>query len=646
MSFREDLRDGGRALLAKPALTGAIVLTLAAAVGFNTASFTVVDAVLLRPLPYPESEQLVTIAGQRPARGPDHLAVSPPNFHDWRERSTVFDSIAAYSTGEFNLVGSGEPTRVAGAEVSSAFFSTLRVAAESGRTFSADEEGAKAPPVAVLGYELARLLFGSDRGPVGSRVLVNGQSYTVIGVTPSGFRFPAGSQLWVPLAVDPDPALRAAHFLEVVARLAPGKTLRDSQQQMSTIASGLERDYPEANAGRTAVVVPLKMQIVGDVRPVLLVIWAAVWLLLVIACANVTTLLLTRLPEREREMAIRSALGASPGRLARRVVIEAVLLAGAAGAAAVIIAVLILEPLRSSLLADLPRADTVGVNLRTFAFAAVLSLGCALAVGVVPIVRARYPDSRRLLPTARGSDVRGRRRRAALVAVEVALGTLLLIGAALLGRSFANLRAVPTGVDLDKVVTLQLTLPRSTYERPEQVTAFYHALVQRVRTIPGVADAAAADTLPLAGSSNRTSFSPRGSEVKEAAATDLIAGYTAVTEGYFEALRIGRRGGRLFDDRDRRDGVRSAIVNETLARQFWPGGDAVGRSLVLGLQMAERRHLLPAVLEARAQVPFGAGRDLLQEGFVHRPAFLPELLHEPGRGAALDRTDKRVDLRR
>jgi len=255
-----------------------------------------------------------------------------------------------------------------------------------------------------------------------------------------------------------------------------------------------------------------------------------------------------------------------------------------------------------------PRADTVGVNLRAFAFAAMLSLTCALAVGIPAILRARHPDSSQILPTARGSDARGRRRRATLVAVEVALGTLLLIGAALLGKSFANLRSVRTGVDLEKVVALQLTLPRSTYENSGQVAAFYHALLERLRTISGVTEAAAADTLPLEGSSNRTSFSPRGSTVKEATSTDLIAGYTAVTEGYFETLRIGLRRGRLFDGRDRREGVRSAIVNETLARQFWPAGDAVGRSLILGLGDAEPFAIVGVVADVRhEQITRAAG---------------------------------------
>src|SRR2546423_484032 len=497
-----DVRYAIRMLAKSPAFTFIAVLTLGLAIGANTAIFSVVDAVLLRPLPYPQAEQLVRVFGTQPML--PEAPSSPANFLEWKTENQVFERIATYVGKGFNLTGTDKPERVIGARVSSDLFQLLRVQPMLGRDFTAEEDRDGANRVVILSYEFWQHRFAGDPNAIRQTIKLSDQTYTIVGVMPRGFAFPSTrTQIWTPVAFNPaEIAARAPNFIDVVARLQPGVSLEQAQANMTAIAQHQAERYPQTNVGVGVKVVSLQEQMVGDVRPMLVVPLGAVAFVLLIACANVANLLLARAAGRHREMAIRGALGASRSRVVRLLLTETVLLAIVGGALGVVLAIWSLYLLVSLKPANLPRLGEIGVKRTVFLFTAAVSVLTGTLFGLVPA----WPDSQMdlnegLKESGRGgSDApRRHRMRALLVISEVALSLVLLIGAGLMIRSFSRLLAVDPGFKTDHGLTAFASLPVAKYSKREEQVAFFDRLLERLHNVPGVSAAGVVTDIPLYG---------------------------------------------------------------------------------------------------------------------------------------------------
>jgi len=581
----QDLRFSLRMLLKNPGFTAVAAITLALGIGANTAIFSVVNAVLLRPLPYRDPSRLV-LMNESSKQLPD-MSVSYPNYLDWRDRSRSFERIAAVQPAQYTLSGVDRPERLGGWNVTADFFPTLGIAPLVGRDLTAQDDRPGAPPVALLTYGLWQRRFGGDPSVVGRALTLSGRSVAVIGVLPRQFRFYYGdADLFLPLGLDADRLKdRDEHpGIYVVARLRPGATAQTAFADMDAIARGLEKEHPESNSGNRVAVKLLQDDVVSILRPVLVVLAGAVGFVLLIACANVANLLLARASTREKEIAIRRALGASRRRVLLQVMTESALLSLFGGGLGLLLAAWLSDVLLSLLPAGLPRMDEVRLDATVLGFTLVLSLLTGLVFGIAPAWQASRSDVLEpLKETARGSSSgRGQQRfRSVLVVSEVALALVLLAGAGLMARSFERLQEVRPGFRPGNVLSVQLVLPELKYKTKDEITSFADQMVARVEALPGVEAAGTVNPLPLTQEGWQTDYQIEGRPVPargEAPNSD----YHVVSGAYFKAMGIPLVRGRLFDDSDREGTTPVVLVNETLARRYWPDGDAVGKRMRTG----------------------------------------------------------------
>ena len=593
-SVWQDIRLAVRLYVKNPLFTIVVLAVLALAIGVNSAIFSVVNAVVLRPLPYPQASALVAV-GQVTAGAGEPGPISPPNYFDLRDGARSFAGIAAYWSPSVSISGAGiEPETVLAATASSDLFRVLGVAPAAGRAFVPDDDLPGAARVAILGYGLWQRRFGGDRRAIGRELMLNGAPAVIVGVMPRGFEFPAaGTELWVPLRLSrsqpPNPAIRPEAYreyriLNVVARLAPDATVERARAEAAQLASRLEREYPDANRGAGFAVTPLHDTVVGAVRPALLLLAGAVGCVLLVACANVGSLMLVRAARRTREVTIRMALGAGRGRLVRQLITESLVLALAAGILAIVVCSWTLDVLVRLAPADIPRLDSVAIDGRAVGYTFLIAAAAGLLFGVAPAfqVRAhRLHDAR--LASGRGLvSGAGQRARQLLVVAEIALSLMLLIGAVLLVQSFARLQGVDAGFSGSSVLTVdRIELPRGRSAAAASA-AFFEGLVERLRGLPGVESAAVTLGLPLDPRArfyvDDSTFSIAG-EPPQPMGQRPSAPVHVVGPEYFAVIHTPIVSGRAFDNRDRSEAPGVAIINESMARRFWPNQNPIGRRL-------------------------------------------------------------------
>ncbi|HEY6271767.1 MAG TPA: ABC transporter permease [Terriglobales bacterium] len=589
-----DVRYGLRMLAKNPGFTAVAALTLALGIGANTAIFSVVNAVLLQPLPYDQPDRLVSVVSTMLPSNRDANA-SYPDFLDWRARNHVFEGLAAFDTRGFTLTGTGTALRLNGAVVSADLFRLLGVNPALGRWFLPEEDkpGAdQGTDAVILSQALWKRQFGSDAQVIGRTVQLDGKPFVIAGVMPGSFQFPPPPQtdspeLWTTIAVDAEApgggitTERGAHYLDVMARLKPGITVTQAEAEMRTIAGDLNKQFPE-NHPRGAKVLPELSELAQNVRPALLILLGAVGCVLLIACANVANLLLARGTARQREIAIRSALGASRGRVMRQVLTECVVLSCLGGALGLLLAIWGIDLLVRVIPEGVPRLSEIGLDARLLVFAVVVSLLTGLLFGLVPAVQGSKTDlTEALKEGARGASegVQRSRVRSTLVVGEVAIAMVLLVGAGLLMKSFVRLERVDPGFKADHVLTFGLQ-PPSTYDigRRQQ---FFRQVVARIHSSPGVRSASAVTPLPLGGDEADCGFQIEGSPVPEASAPNTH--YTAAEPDYFRTMGIPFLQGRDFTPRDDLETTPVIIINQTLAELFFPGQNPIGQRIKPGI---------------------------------------------------------------
>jgi len=583
----QDLRYGARMLVNNPGFAFVSVLTLALGIGANTAIFSIVNAVLLQPLPFSEPDRLVWVWGNI-RNGGNRASTSPLDYLDYRARNTSFEHFAAtYSIPAFfNLTGTGDPERLQGQAATGNFFQALGVNAELGRTFLLESEEPGRDQVVVLSYRLWQRRFGGDPSLIGKTLSLDGKSLEVIGVMPADFNFPRNTELWTPMnfRTAPEMMQRKAHFLRPVGRLKPGVTLAQAQADMDAVAANLEAQYPESNTGWNLRMVPLQEQLVGNIRPTLRVLFGAVGLVLLVACANVANLLLVRASSRRKEIALRMALGAGRFRIVRQMLTESMLLALAGGTAGVFLAAWGIDLLVRFSGNDIPPTAKIGIDGVVLGFTLCVSLLTGIVFGLVPALPATQPEklSETLKEGGRGGSSRNRTRNL-LVVFETAIAVVLLIGAGLLIRSFIRLQNVGPGFEAANVLTVRIDLPREKYNSPEKTAAFWSQLHDRIAALPGVEAVGMNTELPLSGQPNDTPFSVEGRPPVQPN-QQFGADFRRVNQDYLRSLRIPLKRGRDFTAQEVRQGARVVLISETLADGVFPGEDPLGQRLLLGLK--------------------------------------------------------------
>jgi len=575
MLFQE-LRQGARALLHAPTLTTISILTVALGVGAGTSLFSVVKAVLLNPLPYPDSARLTWLAEVN--QNGRQIQVAYRNFLDWREQSHSFTSMTAFADFPVIVAGGELPLSTQGALADEAFFPTLGVSAHLGRTFAADEVKVGVAPVAVIGYGLWQRAFGGSPAVIGRRLRMSGVSATVIGVMPPGFAWPEKTEIWLPITATGDPGYtsRTGHNWRVMGRLGRGSTVTQAQAEVGGIERRIKQQYPSPFQGKDAAVVALQEHLVGQVRPALLMLFGSVGFLLLIVCVNVANLLLVRVPARSREFAVRAAMGAGRRHLVRQMLTESLLLGAAGGASGLLLASLSMELLRVLLPAELPRLDQIQIDGGVVAFALAIAAAAGLLFGLLPAFRASAMNVNDALKSGSRSATASRasqRTQSALVVSEVCLSLVLIAGAALLARSFWNLRSIDPGFRSDRVLVAGTSFPDG--EMPA-LMAQYRDLLARVRAIPGVEAAGTASILPIAGFHPDGHFNLEG-RPEESKSAD--ADYAIVSPGYLSAMRIPLLRGRDFSDGDVENARHVAVISQQMAREYFAGADPIGRRI-------------------------------------------------------------------
>ncbi len=583
--FLQDIRYGLRWLWRSPGFTAVALLTLALGIGANTAIFSVINAVLLRPLPWEDPDRLVVIFEGNPGKGFPRFAASPPNYFDYRDQAHSFHGMAAYYRGWLSLTGRGDAQKLRAVSVTPNLFSVLGEKPFLGRGFLPEEGVRGRDHVAVLSYALWQQQFGGAASAIGQTIKLDGEDYTVVGVAAPGFSFPLrGAELWVPLTFGPNVATqRGAHYLSVVGRVKPGATLEQANRELKTIGGRLEAAYPDKNKGWSAFAEPMNDTVMGPTRRPLEVLFGAVGLLVLIACANVANLLLARASGRQRELAVRAALGASAGRIVRQLLTESLVLAALGGVAGVLLAKLALATLLKLGPADIPRLGQARIDGSVLAFTAALTVLTALLFGVIPALRIARPDTGGVLKTS-GRSSGGRessRFRDALVVGELALSLMLLAGAGLLIRSFMQLRAVDPGFSPASVLTFNVTLPEKPYPDTTYVTQFFTSALERLRAIPGVQSAGAVWPRPLSGNDFSSSFSVKGAP-PPAPGNEPSAELRVASRDYFRTVQIPLLRGRLFNEADTQASARVLLASESAARRLFPHDDVVGKELTFG----------------------------------------------------------------
>ena len=589
-SFWQDVRFGARMLWKNGGVTAIAVITLALAIGANTAIFSVVNAVLLRPLPYKDSDRLVSVWARVPEHG--RWRTTPANFFDWKKQNTVFEGMAAFGSWTMTLTGDGEPEQLLGTHISAGYFSVVGVEPILGRAFLPDEyEPAKAQ-VAILGYAFWQRRYGGNPNVINKSITLNGASYTVVGVMPPGI-YPAHptttghisfeqneEQFWTPMSFTPQwAAVRTAHVLGTVARMKPGITVEQAQAEMDTIAARLAQEY-SVNKGEGIIVNSFMNEVAGDVKPALLILLSAVLMVLLIACANIAGLLLAQHAARTKEIAIRAALGASRTRLVRQFFIEGLLLSLLGTAAGIAVAKFVLDTMTAIVSSNIPRLDQSHLDLRVLGFTIGLSFVTCLIFGLAPAWKAATPDSQSALDqgsrTSRPTFGRQRLRQT-LVVFQVSTAVMLVISAGLLIMSFWRLHQVDPGFNPDHVISFSLTLPQSKYSDNPRVNSFYNQLVERLSTLPGVHAASIGYDHPLQ-TNWVDAFSIQGQPENQEKAS---ANFNPVGWNYFHTVGAEIIKGRNFTAQDDQEHPGVTIINEAFARRYFPNENALGRQLQL-----------------------------------------------------------------
>jgi putative ABC transport system permease protein len=575
-----DMRYGARQLRKAPGFSSVAILTLAVGIGATSAIFSVVNGVMLRPLPYPEPERIVRVMEVVPQFG--RFAVAPGNFLDWRDRNQVFDRIAAYAIGNDTFIGGEGPERIPRAMVSWDIFELLGVTPMLGRGFRKDEDLPNQNNVIVISHGMWQRRFGGDPNVLGRTIRLSDAPVTIVGVMPAGFYFAGrATECWRPLALDPANAGRGGHFLAVIARLKQDVRLEQAEAEMRRIATQLAKEYPNTNADESADTVLLHELIVGPIRPMLLMLLAAVGVVVLIACANVAHLLLVRASVRERELAIRMALGAGRGRLVLQMIGESLVLALAGGAAGVLLAYLAIAPIQTLGASSLPRVADIALDRTVLAFAFVVTIATGFIFGLAPAWQAaRGGVGAVLKESGRSTGARGHRMRRLLLVAEVALSLVLLVGAALLIRSFARVTHIDPGFAPEHVLSFQVMLPDTAYSDAAKRDAFFDRLLERLRNTPGVQAVGMTQTLPILDD-YLLSFSIEG-RPPAAPGQELSANYRVASPGYFAALAIPIKRGRTFTAYDTAKSRMVAVIDEAFAQRHFPGQDPIGGGLHMG----------------------------------------------------------------
>jgi putative ABC transport system permease protein len=593
----QDLTYAIRGLVKRPAFAALVILTLAVGIGANTAMFSIVHSVLLKPLPYERPDELVSMSGA--FKLSDQASVSPPDYLDYRDRNSVFSSLAARTIfGASVLTGTDEPERVLSSIASANFFSTLGIKPYRGRTFLAEEEAGD-KDVAIISYGLWQRRFGGDARTIGKTITVDSRPLTVVGIMPPALDRTIDIQIWRPIPFNtPETSVRRFHFLRLVGRLKPGVTVAQAQRHMDDIARSLAATYPE-NESWHLNLVPYRDVVIGGARPVLLILLGAVGLVLLIACGNVASLLLARASARNGEMAVRTALGAGRGRLLRQLLTESLLLGVVAAVAGLTLAHYLLVGVR--LVGDglVPRLAEVEIDGVALAFTVVISLVTSLLFGAVPALHAVRPDLAATMKSLGKASAtkRGTYTRDTLVIAQVALSFVLLIGAGLLVRSLWQLQQVQTGFEPSRLLTAEVSLPRSRYNERLEIQRFWAQFLDRVRAIPGVESAAATTLLPLRGGGD-TYFYIEG-QPPTSDAQKMNATVSTVTNDYFATMRIPLVVGRYFNASDRGDGAGVTVISRGLAARLFPGTTAIGKRLVVDFGKPFTAEIVGVVADVR-----------------------------------------------
>ena len=576
----KDIRYGIRSLARHPGFTAVALITLALGIGANTAIFSVVNAVLLRPLPYDDPERIVWVWDTLPQLGT--APTSLPDFLGWKEQNRSFDHLAAFVSGTMFLDAGDGTTDTRVGLVTPELFSVFHVNPILGRTFTNDETLPGRFRVAVLSHSMWQNRFGSDPNVLGRTIQLSGAAYTIIGVMPAGFSYPDRAELWRPLAIDPAKLDPGPHYLQVVGRLKPEVTLAQAHADMSSIAARLSEQHREKNAGHGVKLERLTNVVVGDASLALYLLLGAVGFVLLIACANLANLMLARVGTRQKEMAVRTALGASRLRIVRQLLTESIILAMVGGAAGLLLAIWAVSWIVSLSADTIPRVHEISVDPRVAGFTLLVSVVTGVLFGLAPALQVSRPDLTDALKES-GRTTAGLRRnrlRSALVMSEVALCLVLLVGAGLMIRSFAKLNQVDPGFKVDQVMTLGVTLLRSKYPTDEQVGALFSQILERTAAVPGVESAAAISDLPLTGSNTTDSFTIEGRPpiAKEAEPSTV---YHIITPRYFESMGIPLLSGRDIAHTDTKQSPNVVVINEVFARRHFAGENPLGHRLKL-----------------------------------------------------------------
>ncbi len=621
-SIYKDLRFSLRVLINSPGFTFVAILTLALGIGANSAVFSIVNSVLLKPLPYQDPDKLVVAlhGGTSP--------VSPADFFDWKRQANSFEQLAAAEIWGPNLTGRDRPEQIQALRATDNLFALLGVQPVLGRGFLPGEDQPGAQPVVVLSQGLWQRRFGGDQKILGQTLTLDGNSYTVIGVMPPGFQFPmfwaTNAEMWAPLVIADRTGNRAARSLRIFGRLKPDVSLAQAQTEMSAITARLTEQYPKTNTESNVSVIPLKKKVVGDVQPTLLVLLSAVGLVLLIACINIANLLLARASGREKEIAVRLALGATRFRLVRQMLTESLLLALIGGGAGLLLAFWSVNLFLSALPeGTLPRSKAISLDTPALVFTLLLTLLTGLFFGLAPAWQATRPDLNEALKAGgrnAAANPGSHRLRSLLVVSQVALALMLLIGAGLLIRSFMKLQSVDPGFSPRNVLTMTVSVAGSAESDGARRAVFYQQLLERIDGLPGVESSSAINHLPLDGDVWGFSFSIEGRPAPEPGER-MRAAYRVALPGYFHTMGISLDRGRDFTDRDTKDAPGVIIINETLARRYWPNEDPIGKRIKMGSAESDAEWLSIA----------GVVKDVKQEEWTEEPGnevYLPFLQEE------------------
>jgi len=605
----QDIRYAIRSLIKRPGFVVVAVVTLAFSIGANTAIFSVVDAVLLSPLSFPEPERIVVVDGTNLSLGiPEGGSTSVPDFFDWRNQSSSFAQLAGFIAGGTVLVTNDEPERVRGTSVTEDFFPLFRTAAFKGHVLQADEFKEGNDSVAIVSYALWQRRFGANDNVTGSKIQVGNSSVTIVGVMPAGFDYPTQTEIWFPLRVDPAKEKRFNRYLNVVGRLKPGVDIKQAQSEMTVINERLAQSYVESNRGWNVKLTNLQARLVGNLRASLLILLGAVSLVLLIACANIANLQLARATYRRSEIAVRTALGASRFRIVRQLLTESVLLSIVSGALGLVLSVWLTRLLVSISPPNSPRFEEIGMDARVFGFAFAVALLTGVVFGLVPAIQTSKIDLNETLKESGRSGSQARRNRigSVLMVSEIALSFMLLVGAGLLIKSFIRLREVNPGFNPSNLLTMRVSLPAGKYQQGEPRVQVYRQVLERISSLPGVASAGAVLSLPLRGDTfnlGRGYLREGDPETSEAAGN---ATFLTVTPTYFDTMQIPLKAGRGFTERDTNDAPKVVIVNETMARKLWPGESPIGRKIWVWYDEKFHREIVGVVGDTRASLDTAA----------------------------------------